>query len=91
MAPVTRSAVEAMDARDPLAGARTRFTLPADVVYLDGNSLGALPVTTSERVSRVVRRGGATSSAAGISTTGSAGRSEWGIASRGSSARGRVR
>src|SRR5262245_52982232 len=58
MPPITRSAVEAMDARDPLAGARGRFALPADVIYLDGNSLGALPLTTSERVGRVVEAWG---------------------------------
>jgi kynureninase len=32
------------DAADPLAFARERFRLPEDVIYLDGNSLGALPV-----------------------------------------------
>ena len=54
MSPITRSAVEAMDARDPLAGCRARFALPADVIYLDGNSLGALPVATAERLGQVV-------------------------------------
>src|SRR3954463_1621429 len=32
------------DAADPLAFARERFRLSGDVIYLDGNSLGALPV-----------------------------------------------
>jgi kynureninase len=32
-----------LDAADPLAFARERFRLPEDIVYLDGNSLGALP------------------------------------------------
>jgi kynureninase len=54
MRSITRAAVEAMDARDPLAGCRDRFTLPPGVIYLDGNSLGALPARTPERVARVV-------------------------------------
>ncbi len=32
-----------LDASDPLARARDRFSVPADTIYLDGNSLGALP------------------------------------------------
>ena len=32
-----------LDAIDPLAFARARFQLPKDRIYLDGNSLGALP------------------------------------------------
>ena len=34
----------ALDARDPLRGMRDRFARPAeDTVYLDGNSIGAMP------------------------------------------------
>ena len=35
-----------LDAADPLAFARERFRLPKDRIYLDGNSLGALPSAT---------------------------------------------
>ena len=43
-----------MDAGDPLAAARARFAVPEDVIYLDGNSLGALPRGTFGRLNRVV-------------------------------------
>ncbi|MFI6878555.1 kynureninase [Streptomyces sp. NPDC050400] len=44
-----------LDAADQLAGVRGDFVLD-DVVYLDGNSLGALPVNVPGRVEDVVRR-----------------------------------
>ncbi|MGP4013155.1 kynureninase [Streptomyces sp. 4N124] len=44
-----------LDAADELAGVRSRFVLD-DVVYLDGNSLGALPAHVPGRVEDVVRR-----------------------------------
>ncbi|WP_328439477.1 kynureninase [Streptomyces sp. NBC_00444] len=46
---------EKLDAADELAGVRSRFVLD-DVVYLDGNSLGALPAHVPGRVEDVVRR-----------------------------------
>lgn len=42
------------DAADPLAEYRERFILPPKVIYLDGNSLGALPKATPGRVQAVV-------------------------------------
>lgn len=51
----TRAELEGLDREDPLAGFRSRFHLPAGVVYLDGNSLGALPVDTPARVARAVQ------------------------------------
>lgn len=42
------------DAADPLSHFRDRFLLPAGVIYLDGNSLGALPKGAVERVQQVV-------------------------------------
>ncbi|WP_133365985.1 kynureninase [Qipengyuania sediminis] len=44
----------ARDAADPLAEYRDRFALPQGVIYLDGNSLGALPKATASRLSEVV-------------------------------------
>ncbi len=44
-----------LDAIDPLASFRERFDLPPGVIYLDGNSLGALPKDTAARVAAVVR------------------------------------
>jgi kynureninase len=44
----------AMDQADPLAHLRARFLIPDGVVYLDGNSLGALPAATPARMRDVV-------------------------------------
>ncbi|MFG2071388.1 kynureninase [Nonomuraea maritima] len=44
----------ALDAADPLRAFRDEFVLPEGVVYLVGNSLGALPRRTAERVRRTV-------------------------------------
>ncbi|NEY34668.1 kynureninase [Streptomyces sp. PRKS01-65] len=54
MSELTRKAGE-LDAADPLGGLRDRFVLD-DVVYLDGNSLGALPANVPAAVDDVVRR-----------------------------------
>jgi len=44
----------AMDTRDPLAALRAQFDLPADVLYLDGNSLGAMPKSSLQRAQEVI-------------------------------------
>ncbi|MEV7340563.1 kynureninase [Streptomyces sp. NPDC093544] len=50
-----RSRAQELDSADELAELRERFVLD-DVVYLDGNSLGALPGNVPGRVDDVVRR-----------------------------------
>jgi kynureninase len=56
MGALTRTACQALDAADPLAGWRERFALPDGVIYLDGNSLGPLPKATAGVLEDVVRR-----------------------------------
>jgi kynureninase len=53
---MTRDDCMARDAADPLAAQRAAFVLPPGVIYLDGNSLGALPFATAERVQQVVQQ-----------------------------------
>ena len=47
---------QALDAADPLRPLRAHFTLPEGMVYLDGNSLGAMPSAAAARVADVVTR-----------------------------------
>ena len=46
--------IRSADADDPLAAFRAAFSLPKGLIYLDGNSLGALPSTTPQRLADVV-------------------------------------
>lgn len=45
-----------LDAADPLAPLRSRFVLPDGLIYLDGNSLGALSGGVGDRLGDVVGR-----------------------------------
>ena len=51
-----RERARALDVADPLAAVRDRFVVPPGLVYLDGNSLGAMPAAVPAVVSDVVTR-----------------------------------
>ena len=51
---MTLEEAQQLDAADPLAFARERFRLPKGVIYLDGNSLGALPDAAPEALRRTM-------------------------------------
>jgi kynureninase len=53
-APRDRDECARLDAGDPLRGLREKFDLDDRLVYLDGNSLGALPRATAARVAEVI-------------------------------------
>ncbi len=51
---MTREELEELDRKDPLKLFRDEFSLPEGILYFDGNSLGALPKATPDRVNEVV-------------------------------------
>jgi kynureninase len=53
---MTLDEARALDAADPLAAYREQFALPEGVIYLDGNSLGALPKATPAALADVATR-----------------------------------
>ena len=50
----TRKDLEKLDNQDPLKRVRTEFKIPEGILYFDGNSLGALPHATIDRVNEVI-------------------------------------
>lgn len=53
---ITRNTLEALDREDDLRSFRDLFQVPEGCIYLDGNSLGAMPAATPARVSAVVEQ-----------------------------------
>jgi kynureninase len=52
---IIRSSAEKLDRGDPLSAARERFHIvDPELIYLDGNSLGRLPLETRDRISTVL-------------------------------------
>lgn len=44
------------DLQDPFAAKRKDFALPSDIIYLDGNSLGALVVGVEQRMNQAIQK-----------------------------------
>ena len=51
---LSREHAQDLDARDPLARARDRFSIPDGIIYLDGNSLGCLPKSVAPRLREAI-------------------------------------
>jgi kynureninase len=56
MTNIDRNSAVQMDREDPLAPLRQEFSLPDDVIYLDGNSLGAMPKASMLRAQQVINQ-----------------------------------
>lgn len=53
---ITRQQLGERDDADPLAGLRSAFALPDDLIYLGGHSLGPPPRDAADRLDRTARR-----------------------------------
>jgi kynureninase len=56
MSLMTRADFEKLDREDQLASFRQEFHIPQGVIYMDGNSLGAMPKAVLKRVGEVTER-----------------------------------
>ena len=56
MSIMTRADFEKLDREDQLASFRQEFHIPQGVIYMDGNSLGAMPKAVAKRVGEVTER-----------------------------------
>ncbi len=52
---MTLDQAQALDAADPLASYRAQFLCPDGVIYLDGNSLGQLPLATMDASAQAIK------------------------------------
>ena len=55
MKQITRADCEVLDQNDPLAFLRKEFEMPEGLINMDGNSLGALPKSTFQKLTRTVK------------------------------------
>jgi kynureninase len=53
---ISLETLQQLDLQDPSAHLRDLFALPESMIYLDGNSLGALPKDTNTRLQEVVQQ-----------------------------------
>lgn len=54
--PYTREDFEGFDRADQLSGFRASFDLPENEIYLDGNSLGAMPANVPARIEKALKQ-----------------------------------
>lgn len=51
---ISKAYARKLDEADPLAGFRSRFYIPEDTIYVDGNSLGLMSVDAEKSLRRVI-------------------------------------
>jgi kynureninase len=67
---MNRSDLEQLDREDILAPFRDEFFLPEGIIYLNGNSLGAMPLKAAQRARQVVEQEWATGLIGSMNTAG---------------------